>query len=223
MTPTQLLFGRDPTTVLLQTSDNFDGSTPVVANSAVITEGVATFPPISGGGLYNFQKDPIVVQSIDFYGSGTLSIYKKSGSLSVLLGTLGGSNPNTYSQPILLMPSQSLSFISTGSGSKTAAITASLTLEANISGSSSSSGGGGSSPTLKAGTVASGSFSGSPQTASVVFGTAFTGAYVVVLTGGDSRLFTVENQTDAGFTINANSNGALTSDVNWFATPVGET
>jgi hypothetical protein len=130
----QLLFGRDPTAVVLQTTNNFDGSTPVTLGTATIAEGIATFPAMSGGGLYNFNADPILVQAIDFYGAGNLSIYKVNGAVSTLIGQLGGAT-NTFTQGILLMPGQALSFISTGtSGNKSVAITAALTLEASAGG-----------------------------------------------------------------------------------------
>jgi hypothetical protein len=79
---------------------------------------------------------------------------------------------------------------------------------------------------FKAGTVPAGSFTGSPKKALVVFAMAFADAtYSIQLTGQDSRIFTYDESTKlaSGFTINANSNGALTGEVSWVATMIGET
>ena len=72
--------------------------------------------------------------------------------------------------------------------------------------------------THKAGTIAYSSFSGSPQTYSVVFGTAYDdNNYAVIITGEDARLFTVEGKEAGGFTINTNSSVALAGNVYWIA------
>jgi hypothetical protein len=79
------------------------------------------------------------------------------------------------------------------------------------------------SPFIKNDIVGSGDFSGTPQTASVVFSTPFAdNSYTVTVTGLDARVWTVENKTAAGFTINSNSNTALTGSVYWQAIKTGE-
>ena len=70
---------------------------------------------------------------------------------------------------------------------------------------------------VKAGTVAFGSFSGTPKIYAVVFTEAYPDAnYVVSFTSlADGRVWTVESLTAAGFTINSNANAALTGTVHW--------
>lgn len=80
--------------------------------------------------------------------------------------------------------------------------------------------------TLKVGTLPASSFTGAPRKALVVFDTAFIDAtYSIQLTGQDARIFTYDVSTKlaSGFTINANSDGALTGEVSWMATVIGET
>lgn len=78
--------------------------------------------------------------------------------------------------------------------------------------------------TFKAGTIAAIDFSGTPQTAVVIFDTPFTDtSYVITLSGQDARLFTYMSKTIEGFIVSANSNGALSGEVSWTATTAGET
>lgn len=78
-------------------------------------------------------------------------------------------------------------------------------------------------PLYKAGSIAQGSFSGSPKTAAVTFGTVFPGtSYTVSITGTDGRSWIVTSLTASGFTINSQANAALTGPVYWQATYVGE-
>lgn len=83
-------------------------------------------------------------------------------------------------------------------------------------------------PVIKAGTVAAGSFSGTPRTAAVTFTTAFpdnlyTVSHSAVITSNRGYIVTVQSKTSAGFTLNLNSNGTtnLTS-VDWVAVDHGE-
>ena len=72
----------------------------------------------------------------------------------------------------------------------------------------------------KAGSGSAASFSGSPVTSSILFGTAFNNnSYAVTVTGEDARSLTIQSKTSAGFTINTNSSVALTSPIYWIATP----
>ncbi len=80
------------------------------------------------------------------------------------------------------------------------------------------------SPNVKAGIIAAGSFTGSPRKYTVSFGTPFESAdYVIGLSAVDSRSWTYESKTANGFTINSNASTALTGEVSWTATLVGET
>lgn len=75
----------------------------------------------------------------------------------------------------------------------------------------------------KAGVVAGASFSGTPKVAAITFVTPYADAtYVITLSGGDSRIFTYQNKTAAGFTINSNANTALSQEVSWSTVQQGE-
>jgi len=85
---------------------------------------------------------------------------------------------------------------------------------------SSAIGGGGSTPTLKAGSGSVVSFAGSPLSASIIFGAAFSNnSYAITVTGEDARSWSISGKTANGFTINSNSTVALTGPVYWIATP----
>jgi len=72
----------------------------------------------------------------------------------------------------------------------------------------------------KAGSGSAASFSGTPLTSSISFGTAFSNNnYAVTVTGEDARSWTLQSKTSASFTINSNSSVALTGPVYWIATP----
>lgn len=76
---------------------------------------------------------------------------------------------------------------------------------------------------VKAGTVAAGSFTGSPKKYTVTFGTAFAStSYAISLESTDNRSLTFESKTAGGFVINTNANAALTGNVDWQAIFVGE-
>jgi hypothetical protein len=71
--------------------------------------------------------------------------------------------------------------------------------------------------------VANTSFTGTPRKATVTFTTAFPNAnYSVVVTGEDSRTWTIESKLSGSFVINTNSNVALTGNTYWQATSYGE-
>lgn len=75
----------------------------------------------------------------------------------------------------------------------------------------------------KAGLVTSGTFSGNPKKATITFSSAFaTIDYAITITGVDSRHWSYESKSTGGFVINANANAALTGEVSWSASPIGE-
>lgn len=75
----------------------------------------------------------------------------------------------------------------------------------------------------KAGLVPATSFSGNPKAAAVVFVSPFSdNNYVIEITGQDGRSWIYQSKATTGFTINAQANKALTGEVSWFATRVGE-
>lgn len=82
---------------------------------------------------------------------------------------------------------------------------------------------GGSGALIKAGTIASGSFTGTPRTASVTFSTAMPStSYAITITGVDGRSWVFSNKTTSGFTISSQANQALTGNVDWQAILIGE-
>lgn len=75
----------------------------------------------------------------------------------------------------------------------------------------------------RAGVVIAGTFAGSPKKATVTFTVAMPSAtYSINITGQDTRTWSYETRTTAGFVINANANQALTNDVSWEVTITGE-
>jgi hypothetical protein len=72
---------------------------------------------------------------------------------------------------------------------------------------------------LKARSGSAVSFTGTPRTSTITFGSAFPdNSYSVTVTGEDARSFTIESKLSTGFTINSNSSVALTGPVYWIAT-----
>lgn len=79
---------------------------------------------------------------------------------------------------------------------------------------------GGFSITIKASSASAASFQGSPLTSSVLFGSAFgDNNYILTVTGEDARAWSIQSKSSTGFTINSNSDVALTGPVFWIATP----
>ena len=69
---------------------------------------------------------------------------------------------------------------------------------------------------LRAGQVTAGSFTGTPRSAIITLSPALPNSnYSITVTGTDARSWTVENKTTSTFTINSNSNTALTDLVYW--------
>lgn len=64
------------------------------------------------------------------------------------------------------------------------------------------------------------SWTGDPKKAVVVFNQPYPvgSVYSVVVSGKDNRTWTIENDTEVGFTINANANMPISSSVFWSAT-----
>ena len=71
---------------------------------------------------------------------------------------------------------------------------------------------------FKSGSVANSGFTGTPLAANVTFSSSFSGTnFSVVVTGGDARIWTVENISVSGFTINSNSDTLLSYSTYWIA------
>lgn len=77
---------------------------------------------------------------------------------------------------------------------------------------------------FKSGTVAAGSFTGAPRTATVTFGTAMPNTnYSISVLGVNSRSWNFQSKTINGFVINSNSISALSGEVTWQCISHGET
>jgi hypothetical protein len=112
----------------------------------------------------------------------------------------------------------------TGSVIASAGFTGSLFGTASFAVSASWAPGGSGGLTTKAGSVANTSFAGNPRKATVTFGTAFANtSYAIVITGEDSRAWSIESKAVGSFVINANSNVGLAGTTYWIATAYGET
>lgn len=80
------------------------------------------------------------------------------------------------------------------------------------------------SASVKAGILAPGDFSGTPLIAIVAFENSFEDVeYSISLSGVDARIFNYQSKTINGFVINTNADAALSGEVSWIATPIGET
>ena len=120
--PTISYFGQFPTTIVFQTSSGFNGTAQTATPQ--ITPGVYTFPVQAGGGEYDLHDNTIRVEGVTFKGSGTLTIKKSVAGLEASIGTITGGE-GSYALDILVTPSESLKFYSSGAGA--VAVSASLT------------------------------------------------------------------------------------------------
>jgi hypothetical protein len=125
-------FGQVPGTVVLQTNDNFDGSSHTA--TPVITPGMAVFPDQCLGGLFDFhtrplthQQDSIDIKEIAWEGVGACEVYRVSHGREILIHTFSANGE--YFENIVLTPTEYLKFVSTGTaGHKTVAVTATLAM-----------------------------------------------------------------------------------------------
>lgn len=77
---------------------------------------------------------------------------------------------------------------------------------------------------IKSGTIAAGSFVGTPRVSAVTFSTPFANTnYSIAISGANSRSWSFQAKATTGFTINSNANGALSGEVTWTAIDYGET
>lgn len=127
--PTIKYFGQNPTTIVMKSSSNFDGTTAQAA-LPVITPGLYTFPAQAGGGLYNFHEYPVDVMEVAYKGGGTLTINKiLSSGGTVVVGTIAGTGV-FFQESFSVMPGEVLQFVSSGGTTPELAITAMETIYA---------------------------------------------------------------------------------------------
>ena len=77
-------------------------------------------------------------------------------------------------------------------------------------------------PAIKSGVVLSSSFGGSPFTISLLFVNSFTNDYSVTFGSTAARIFTVQNKSLDGFTVNSNSDILFSGSLYWQAIQYGE-
>jgi hypothetical protein len=81
----------------------------------------------------------------------------------------------------------------------------------------------GSLPQIKSGKIDKSLFSGQPYTYDVIFSNTLPDIdYSVTVTGKDLRIWSIENETVSGFTINTNSNVPLNDNTFWQLITLGE-
>lgn len=119
--PTIYYFGGSPTTVILQSSDNFNSTAQL--SPAVITPGVAIFPLQVGGGLFDMHKRPVKITRIDNTGSGTVTINMTYPGGVVTQVVVLDTSIRSLTTPFVLPVGAALQLTSTGTGTKTISIT----------------------------------------------------------------------------------------------------
>jgi hypothetical protein len=233
---------------LYATNGNYDGNVVVggtiTARTYVISSSVVNYEvqSVSGSTKFGDTADDIhqftgslfvsrFIQAPSFTGSlqGTASYSTfaisssyatNSSTASYVLNSVSSSfATNSSTASFLSGTVTSASFASTASFLSGTVTSASFAVTASYATSASYLIGGAASSNVKGGYVSFGSFTGAPKIATVTFGSAFSdNNYTVTVTGEDVRVWSVESKTAAGFTINTNSNVALTNSVYWIAT-----
>lgn len=107
-------FGEQSTTVVMQTTDGFDGST-AQATSPTLSPGQYLFAAQSKGGLYNFHEETIIVTNITYQGSGTCVVNRTINGSATQIAALTGT-ANELAVNIPLTAADTLTFVSTGAG-----------------------------------------------------------------------------------------------------------
>jgi hypothetical protein len=183
-----------------------------IVRKGIISLGGVTFPSTEVSSSYTVDVDDYLIDvtgntvtvtlptSVDI--NGKIYVIKNSGSGVVTVSTtssqtIDGSNSKTLNN------NDSIQIISDGSNWNIVGGVGSVI----------------SSTTTKSGVVSNSTFTGSPLNYQVSFTSSFPNTnYSVNVTGGDARVWTVENVTTGGFIINSNSNTGLLYSTYWVAT-----
>jgi hypothetical protein len=183
-----------------------------IVRKGIISLGGVTFPSTEVSSSYTVDVDDYLIDvtgntvtvtlptSVDI--NGKIYVVKNSGSGVVTVSTtssqtIDGSNSKTLNN------NDSIQIISDGSNWNIVGGVGSVI----------------SSTTTKSGVVSNSTFTGSPLNYQVSFTSSFPNTnYSVNVTGGDARVWTVENVTTGGFIINSNSNTGLLYSTYWVAT-----
>lgn len=183
-----------------------------VARKGIISLGGITFPLTGITASYSIKESDYL---IDITGNtitvtlptaininGKNYVIKNRGTGVVTVGTTSGQTIDGSSSKTL-NNNDSIEVVSDGSNWVIAAGTGSVV----------------SSTTTKSGTITNTTFTGSPLNYQVSFTSGFPNTnYSVTVTGGDARVWTVENIGVNGFIINSNSNTGLLYSTYWVAT-----
>ena len=129
------------------------------------------------------------------------------------MGVKGDSNPLNHDRPIQATESVvGIAEIATQAETDTGSDDTRMVTPAKLAAYS------GLAPLSKAGSEASGSFTGVPRKATITFSTAFGSTnYSVSVIGGDGRSWSIESKAVGSFVINTGSANALTANVDWIA------
>lgn len=130
--PTIIYFGASPTTIVMQSSSNFDGTEQT--GTPALSPGLYTFPVQVGGGLYDMHEkvgngDPITILSISYAGGGTLTVKRKleAANVSFQIGTVSTQGDLTFNPgELTLNEGEQLVFTSATATNPVIAITAVL-------------------------------------------------------------------------------------------------
>jgi hypothetical protein len=132
--PTIIYFGASPTTIIFQSSTNFNGTAQT--GTPTLSPGVYVFPVQAAGGLYNMHEllgngDPITVLNINYTGGGTLEVERVldivPGDPTSTVGTISGSGDLQFKPgELVLNKGIQLSLSSSGATNPVVAITAML-------------------------------------------------------------------------------------------------
>jgi len=138
--PTIVFFGQMPTTIVMQSTSQFDGTTPQTISyptNPVMSPALYVFAPQAGGGLYNFHdlvgtQESITILSISYKGGGSLAVSRYysnvAGTPSIPVGTITTAGDLVFETgDLTLSPYEDLTFISTGATNPIVAVTAMLT------------------------------------------------------------------------------------------------
>lgn len=132
--PTVKYFGSAPTTIIMQSSSNFDGSAQT--GDPVITPGLYTFPAQAAGGKFDFHEEAVKVLNVVYRGGGTLTIKKVfkliSGTPKATVGTV--SSEGAFNTVINLAPGEYLEFTSAGGTNPMVEVTSQLAYVPSLGG-----------------------------------------------------------------------------------------
>ena len=129
MAATIYYFGRFPTTIVMQSNSQFNGTAQT--GTPVISQGAYTFPVQAAGGLYDFHDVPVEVKQISYSGGGTCTVTKVVVDINgdvlqqAVVATLSSSTP-IYNVNTYIDPNEYLTFSTSGATNPVVAITAQL-------------------------------------------------------------------------------------------------